>query len=913
MTTRLLISLLVASLLVPSIGQSADLDPQQLEFFEKKIRPVLVNQCYRCHSSESNRLKGELRVDTKGALRKGGLTGPAIVPGHPEKSLLIQALKYQKLQMPPKGKLPQRVIDDFVHWVKKGAIDPRTGNTKPTTNAINFEKARQHWAFRPLQKPSIPQVNNDDWSETIIDKYILNRLNQVGVKPAPMADRRTLIRRLYYDLIGLPPTWEQVRAFEQDPSPNAWTKVVDELLASPQYGEHWGRHWLDVARFAETKDLVLLYGKDRIRPYAYTYRDYVVRAFNQDTPYDQFILEQLAADQLTLKDNEQWRLAAMGFLTLGRLFDNNLPDVYDDQIDTVTRGFLGLTVSCARCHDHKYDAIPTADYYSLYGIFANSEKPIDLPLIENPANIPGGEDLEKKLQAERQELQKHIDSQYKSINEIARARVSDYLVHIVTTKPDPLEEGVFFLSLSPDDLKPQMVARWRRFLESRSTQDPIFGLWLALMDLPETELSTKASILLEQWSSKEVNPQVRQALTNATIRSRADVARAYGQAFLKAWKTKNELAPGQKALREILTGKHSPFYFPRYSTYQYMPRVERGKYHGKLLELDKLAIHAVHAPARAMVLADSPEINPPRIFVRGNPLRPGKVVPRRFLQLLSSKKSQTFSKGSGRLELAQAIISDENPLMARVMVNRVWMHHFGQPLVNTPNDFGVRSNEPTHPELLDALAWGFRANDYSLKRLHRLVVLSSVYQQASNRFVEKDRDNHWLSHMNRRRLTLEQMRDSLLHLAGNLDLEMSGRSVNLITKQSHRRTIYGLVDRQDVPGLYRAFDFPTPDQSTGKRPQTTVPQQALFATNSPFVIGQVQKLVARLKQQRLSNQHANIRWLYHTILHREPDERELVLGERFVQASQSTQSSKLSRLEQYVHVLLLTNEFMFID
>src|SRR5262249_54023639 len=333
-----------------TLGAGDGADSEGIDFFEKRIRPVLVQHCYQCHSADAKNLKGRLLLDTRDGIRKGGETGPAVVPGKPDKSLILQALRYDGLQMPPKGKLPDAVIADFAKWLAMGAPDPRDKRETSKPGGYDFEAARKHWAYQPIRNPSLPPVRLTNWAASPIDAFILAKLEANGLTPSPPADRRTLIRRAYYDLIGLPPTYEEVRVFEHDPSPDAFAKVIDRLLASPHYGERWGRHWLDVARYADTKDLVLLYGPDRVRPYSYTYRDYVIRALNADTPYDRFIHEQLAADQMAPKE-EPWRLAAMGFLTLGRLFDNNVPDIHDDRIDTVTRGLLGLTVSCARCHD----------------------------------------------------------------------------------------------------------------------------------------------------------------------------------------------------------------------------------------------------------------------------------------------------------------------------------------------------------------------------------------------------------------------------------------------------------------------------------------------------------------------------------------------------------------------------------
>ena len=450
-------------------------DPEAVDFFESKVRPVLVEHCYKCHSAQSKPLKGGLRLDSLDAMRKGGDMGPAVVPGDLDASLLVQAVRYkdEALRMPPKGKLPDATIASIEHWVKGGAVGPHAAEVsiaspvakKPA--GIDFEAAGKHWAYQPIRKPAMPEVRHRDWPISPVDAFVLARLEASGLTPSPPADRRVLLRRVVLRPDRPAADRQEVAAFEADRSPDAYARVVDRLLASPHYGERWGRHWLDVARYADTKDGVLMFGDDRVRPYAYTYREYVIRAFNEDLGFDRFVQEQLAADAVAPRD-QPWRLAAMGFLTLGKAFDNNIHDQIDDRIDTVTRGFLGLTVACARCHDHKYDAIPTADYYSLYGVFASSEPPLELPLVDRPDAPPAPNAFEKQAEAKRRELRQFLDGQYKLLSEAARQRTPDYLVKAATTPPDPLETAIFFLSLAPEDLRPQILARWRRYLKDRS-------------------------------------------------------------------------------------------------------------------------------------------------------------------------------------------------------------------------------------------------------------------------------------------------------------------------------------------------------------------------------------------------------------------------------------------------------------
>ncbi len=903
-------------------------------FFETKIRPVLVTHCYSCHSTQAPKVKGGLLLDTRAGIRKGGDSGPAVVPGQLDQSLLLTALRYEGPQMPPKGQLPAAVIADFEKWVALGAPDPRAaavaGSKSPP---IDFDAARRHWAYQSIRPPALPSVRHTDWPRSALDTLVLARLEAHRLSPSPPADRRTLIRRAYYDLIGLPPTYPEVEAFVHDPAPDAFARVVERLLASPHYGERWGRHWLDVARYADTKDLVLLFGDDRVRPYAYTYRDYVVRALNADVPYDQFLHEQLAADRIEPKV-EPWKLAALGFLTLGRMFDNNPHDIYDDQIDTVTRGLLGLTVACARCHDHKYDAIPTADYYSLYGVFANSEVPIDLPLTDDPRKTPGSAEFENKAAPKRKALQEFIDTQYQQITETARMRVTDYLLKIATEKPDPLENAVFFLSLSPEDLKPGILSQWRQYLDKHArADDPVFGPWHDLMQLPDSRFAPDAPGIVARWLSTpagvsrgQVNPLVQRALATAILASRADVARLYGELLLRVYRTSQQLqetkdpTPSLAAqqLLEMLTGIAGPIHFPRSNAYLHMARVERSTYGNKLQELDKLAVQSLGAPSRAMILIDSPQPYQPRIFVRGNPSQPGERVPRQFLRILAGEDRRPFGSGSGRLDLARAVTAPENPLTSRVIVNRVWMHHFGEPLVSSPSDFGTRSSPPSHPELLDYLAWSFQQEGWSLKKLHRQLLLSRTYQQASLDRPEcrqVDPENRWLWRAHRRRLDLEAMRDSLLALSGRLEYRLGGRPVDVVgDPQNRRRTLYGKVDRQDLPGLYRVFDFSNPDQTVERRPQTTVPQQALFAMNAPFMIEQAKALAARPEVAGEPRADRRVAALHRLVLARSPDPAEVQLALRFLEMAATEQGpSQLTPWQQYAQVLLLTNELMFLD
>ncbi len=729
-------------------------EPSDSEFFEKHVRPVLVEQCLSCHGPKKQ--KSSLRVDSRTALLQGGDTGPALVPGQPEKSLLLQAVRQAgELKMPPKGKLSDQDVENLTVWVRKGAPWPETAGKDTNRTPTVAEVRARHWAFQPVRQPAIPAVQDAKGGRNPIDAFVLAGLKTKGMPPSPLADRRTLIRRATFDLHGLPPTPEEVEAFVSDPAPDAFNRLLDRLLASPRYGERWGRHWLDVARYADTKGYV--FQEERRYPFSYTYRDYVIRAFNEDLPYDQFLLQQLAADQLPLGEDRK-PLAALGFLTLGRRFLNNVHDIIDDRIDVTMRGLQGLTVGCARCHDHKYDPIPSRDYYSLYGVFASSIEPKDQPLLG---------------------------------------------------APEPTEE-------------------YRKFEEELKKREQVVA---EFQEKHKAELSAR-------------NRKFRDELRNL-------------QKKVEEWKVSS---PG--------------------------------------------------SPPRAMALVDASSPVTPQVFRRGNPNNRGESVPRQYLEVLAGPERQPFRKGSGRLELAQTIASKENPLTARVMVNRVWMLHFGQGLVRTPGNFGLRGDPPTHPELLDFLARSFMDQGWSIKNLHRLIMTSAVYQQASDdnpSGLSLDPDNRLLWKMNRRRLELEALRDSLLAAAGRLDLKMGGKGVDILTAPfSTRRTVYGFIDRQNLPGFFRTFDLASPDASTPQRHNTTVPQQALFLMNSPFAIEQARAFVNRPDVTALAKDEMKIDRLYRLAFGRPATREEVQLGLRFLKGSAEA-------WVEYGQVLLLSNEFAFVD
>lgn len=882
-----------------------------MEFFENKIRPMLAENCYRCHGEK--RQRGNLRVDGREFLLKGTDLGPAIVPGQPEKSRLLTALHYTgELKMPPNGKLPEQTIADVTTWIKMGA--PWPGNNGKVEVTKEKKDGSLHWAFQPVQNPNIPQVKTKAWASSPVDHFILAKLEEKGMSPSPEADRRTLLRRAYIDLIGIPPTAKQVEDFAKDRSADAFAKVVDQLLASPLYGERWGRHWLDIARYADTKGYV--FTEERRYAFSYTYRDYVIRAFNEDIPYDRFITEQLAADRLVAENPgyDQRALAAMGYLTVGRRFRNNVHDIIDDRIDVVTRGLQGLTVSCARCHDHKYDPIPTEDYYSLYGVFASCHEPEDLPLIGEAEPTPGYNDFKKQLAERQKKVDDFIDTKFQQLSKQYQVEAIDYLLAVRDSSRKPGEQSYKMIRLKT----PQrgMLTRWQAFV--RRFQDKgHFALtpWFQFAALTQQEFAAKAPALAKRFAENQakINPLVAQMFKGQTPKSLEDVAKLYDELFQKILAKPGETG-AEKQLHRFLT-ENAPCNITRDELPRLVDRADRDKLRALEKQVNALRATHPHAPPQAMVLYDNDNPHNPVVFKRGKPGNNGPAVPRQYLQVIEGKERKAFSNGSGRLELARALTAADNPLTARVIVNRVWMYHFGQPLVATPSDFGLRSDPPTHPELLDYLATRFMKEGWSFKKLHRLMMLTSAYQQSSapnSEYRQKDPDNKLLWRMNRQRLDFEAMRDSLLFVAGNLDLKMGGRSVDITTQPfTNRRTVYAFIDRQNLPNIFRTFDLASPDSSSPGRYKTTVPQQALFLLNSPFVMEQARRLLKAPELTVDLNNQEKIRHIYQKIYGRTPEDQELRLGEQFVAAP--TTSANSNAWEQYTQALLLSNEFLFVD
>lgn len=897
-------------------------DRGQFEWFEKQVRPILAEHCYGCHGP-LKQMNG-LRVDSRQALLSGGDSGPAVIPGAPDDSLLVRAVRREgDLHMPPEEPLSAEAVDVLVEWVRQGAFWPEGGEQ---AGGVDW---RGHWAFRPVSEQPLPEVGRPEWCRTTVDRFVLAGLESAGLGPSPPADRRTLMRRACYALTGLPPKPEEVEAFEQDVAADAFERLVDRLLGSPQFGERWARHWLDVARFADTKGYVFL--QDGNFPWAYTYRDYVIRAFNTDLPYNQFLREQIAADALPLGEDRR-ALTALGFLTLGGRFMNNQHDIIDDRIDVVTRGLLGLTVSCARCHDHKYDPIPTADYYSLYGVFASSMEPTVPPTFEPPPQTEEYAAFAAELAKREQALREFVDAKYRELVSGARLRADAYMlaVHAGSRQPD-MEE--FMLLADGSDLNPKMLQRWRVYLErARREGNPVFVPWHALCAIPEAEFAAKAAELIAGWQTDaSVNRLVAQRLAEAAPRDLSAVAACYGQLFrdvVQAWEQAQAAAaaagteasslpePEREQIRQVLYGADAPPSVPYnpMGDLELLPdRPSQAKLQELLKAVEEWRVSGPGAPPRAMVLVDRPQPIEPYVFLRGSPAKRGPSVPRQFLAVLSGAERRPFTHGSGRLDLAEAIVDPHNPLTARVWVNRVWLHLFGRGLVSTPSDFGLRSDPPTHPELLDHLAFTFMQEGWSTKALIRRIVLSATWQQASADRPEcraVDPENRLWWRMDRRRLDYEAMRDTLLAVSGRLNTALGGPSVQLYSPPfSDRRTLYGFVDRLNVPGLLRTFDFPSPDATSPKRDETTVPPQALFLMNHPLVQELAEQLVQRAEVANAPDLPGKVRALYRLVYGRAPTDEEIQLAAQYL----GLPDEAAARWPWYAQALLMSNELMFID
>ena len=939
----------------PSAAASSQAVPVAVidaDFFENKVRPIFANSCYDCHDGTA---KGGFRLDTREGFEKGGKSGAEIVPGNPDKSRLIQAVEQTgDLKMPKGGKLKPEEVAALVAWVKAGANWPASAaaplGTTATTGVIT-DKQREFWSFQPLKNPAIPAIVDkryEHWARTPIDRFILANLHSAGLNPAEQADRRTLIRRATYDLTGLPPTEQDVEAFVNDRSPNAWEKVVDRLLASPRYGERWGRHWLDVARYSED-DVRGLDPKGRgYMPFAgaYRYRDWVIKSFNDDLAYDKFIEMQLAGDRMPFKTEAEHddNLVATTYLGAGPwVWDQAEPvqgraDERNERVDAVTRGLLGLTVACARCHNHKYDPIAQKDYYSVVSIFASSTYK-NYPVV-SPAVAAA---YDKKVLEEatvRADLRDYTMDLSKQMAGALAIQSSDYMVaawHVLSKEKKTVDEAA-----SSAKLDPEVLQRWVDYL-GKDHPYPYLNDWKAMMAAPEsTEEQAKElgdafqkTIIRVRTAGLDVDHQ------NEIIKAKNDVPdrRVLIDTNPGKFDTFDEFCPGCELELKALPFDDAKLYSDIYVT-QSGDQEEHFKpgvlvftgwsltrrlgpafqdyidaQQKKIKELDKELKDATYPYVNGETDKAKPvDVN---LNIRGNPHSLGPVIQRGFITVLSPPGKKPYADGSGRLEFAEDIAN--HPLAARVIVNRVWKWHFGTGLVNTPDNFGVMGDKPSNPDLLEYLASEFVSHGRSIKWLQREIMLSAVYQESTDESQEahdKDGGNRLYSHFNRQRLDAEEIRDSMLDVAGDLDLkETSGPSTDF-SEDNVRRTVFCKVSRYRLNNYLMIFDFPNPSFTAEQRFSSNVPLQQLYFMNNSFVYKQAGVLADRVASE--PSDEARIDRIYEYIFQRKPTAEELQLGLKFLSSTPdkpgyAVTGKPLTAWDEYARVLLSSNEFQFVN
>jgi cytochrome c553 len=919
--------------------------------FNSQVRPILANHCLQCHGPDAQNRQAELRLDTQSDAMQS-----AILAGQPDRSPLIHRIESRDPDevMPPGhlGKpLSSQQITILKEWIAQGA------------------KYSEHWAFEPIGDSTklLAQVTDESTAKDLpIDRFIQHSLGKAGLKLSQELSKEQWIRRVSFDLTGLPPTSEEINQLVLDTDPESIRKWIDRLLASARYGERWGKHWLDLARYADTHGGAAI-GFTSF-PFSYTYRDYVIGAIQQDLPLDQFILEQIAADQLDLPENDP-KLAALGFLTVGMQF-RNYHDTIDDRIDVITRGLMGLTVTCARCHDHKFDAIPTADYYALVAAIAPSNPPETLPVIGQAPDANAQREYEKQLTVLTDRHQQFAREQNEVMRSRLRMQVGLYLAEIAKGAVEA-DLATAFLSYRTDEVRPAIVNRWLKYLAELSQDDPVFHVWFQARSwgqISEDQFATKRDELVAKLNGEleaagfkpesfhklsgdppKWNPLLLEAVSQKKPKSILELANLYGEVFgqeHKQWltalvETALEAVPGatvkpddhpehqtinspsHRQLRHHLYGPDTPFDLPENEASKLTNRTIADMINGKRGAIHQLNLASPGAPPRAMVLKENSKPQEQNIYLRGNPLSRGSVVEPGFLTALRrNNHSQTFEDGKRRFGLARAVISDDNPLTSRVIVNWVWQQHFGVGLVRTPDDFGTRGQPPTHPELLDFLANEFRKNGWSLRWLHQQILATKVYRQAcieDPHSRQLDPENRLLWRMPRRRLDFEAMRDAMLWISGELDLAQGGRPVDFeANPTATRRSIYGFVNRDIVSPLMSTFDVANPNACTAKRPETTVPQQTLFALNSEFIQDRAAKIASATKKDATQSKTDRISELFQRILGRRPNADEEQLALKFIDESsqasiegQATDSEK--GWTQLAHALLASNEFTFID
>jgi len=871
------------------------------EFFETRIRPLLAEKCYVCHTQ--SRLGG-MRIDSRETLLKGGNSGPAIVPGIPEQSLLIQAVSHthERLKMPPQEKLKDSEIAALSDWIRAGAFWPESASKTVAEahpkGAITSQQ-RAFWSLKPVHKPALPEVKDKSWGKTPIDRFVLARLEANGLKPLPPADKRTWIRRVTFDLIGLPPTPEEVEAFIRDHSSGAHAKVVDRLLASPRYGERWGRHWLDVARYS---DDLLNTLKEDLLPNAFRYRDWVINAFNADLPYDQFVKAQIAGDFLD-GDKGKW-VGGLGFYNL-------TPNLQDDRVDVTTRGFLGLTAACAQCHDHKFDPIPTKDFYALQGIFESTE--IDEYPLASAGIVEKYQKQKKLVDGQESQIDEFLDAQSAQLSEILASRASHYL--LASRKVLGSEKLSSEAVAKDHKLDRETLDRWLKHLQKTPREHPFLNDWDALVkrEAPLAELKAEAEkfqdLLLAVISEKKSVDQKNLILTGGSqefeILSKVNLASLERDRYA-LWV---DFFLGRQRMEGSREREKGVLLYRKKEVERFLQGDWKAHLESMQARLEELKRSLPEKYPFVRTIKDVAKPANLKVYIRGNKETQGEEAPRGFLSVLCEGDPVLFTKGSGRLELAEAIANPKNPLTARVMVNRIWQNHFGAGLVTTASNFGQLGDRPSHPELLDYLAARFVEQGWSIKALHREIVLSATYALSTGSSQQNaaiDSENHLLWRANRRKLDAEALRDSLLFVSGKLDLTMGGEAMRLTDEKNCRRTVYGFVSRAKLDGTLSLFDFPDPNFTSEGRITTDTPLQRLFFLNSEFVINQAKTLVSRLETTRPANAEAKIRQAYRLLFQREPAPDEVQTGLKFLESGHD-------KWPLYAQALMSSTEFILVN
>jgi hypothetical protein len=967
MHRRALIAACILTILMvalPTPGTAAD--EADLTFFETRIRPVLAENCAKCHGAAKQ--KGMLRLDSRAGLLKGGDSGPALVPGNPDRSLLIKALSYRdpELQMPPRGKLPEQELANFRTWIEKGAPWPveRTSPKTATSPQFDLKERSKHWSLQPLCRVTVPPVKNRSWPQSPFDHFILARLEAAGLPPAPAADRRTLLRRVTFDLIGLPPSPAEIDDFLADRSPDALARVVDRLLASPHYGERWGRHWLDLVRYAETAG----HEFDFELPDAYRYRDYVIRALNADLPYDQLVREHVAGDLLEKprrhaeeRFNESvlgtgfWHLHEARHSPVDVRFDQ--ADRLDNQVDVFAKTFLGLTVACARCHDHKFDAISTRDYYALYGYLESSR--YDRAFIDDP------EPLRAKIR-ELKEIQQQILTLVPGaggvsplsapalrgltppapntslIADFGNGAFKNWFVSGEAFGDGPSKPGAVLLqadahrpikTVVPAGLAHSGLVSGRLQGVLRS---PTFVLDRKHLHYRALGLGGRIRLVIDGYQLiREPIYGGLEVIVHSGDRLRwitQDVSMWQGH---RAYIELVDNGAGYLGVEQIISNDDAPpaleeppaLPAPIVSEAA-LPQVKH------LLEQYSHLEAELATPRRALALADGTPVDE-CVFLRGNPKLVGERVPRRFLEAFGGACETAPPQASGRRELAQRLVDPAaTPIVPRVIVNRLWQHHFGRGIVASPDDFGVLGQAPTHPELLDYLATELVRQGWSLKKMHRLMFLSSTYQMASRAEPDaeaRDPQNKLLHRMPLQRLEAEAIRDSLLATSGRLDRTMFGVSVPphltpfMVGRGrpavsgpldgAGRRSIYQNVRRNFLMPFFLAFDYPTPFSTRGRRDSSNVPAQALTLMNNPFVFQQAELWARNVLADKSLSTPERIERMYVRSLGRRPTEVELADIQAFL-AGQGRAYGSIDGARAWrdlCHVMFNLKEFIYVN